>query len=273
MQSKKAEDIADAFFEEIILRYGPPRVIYSDQGTEFCNKLFNSLSKLMQSKHLTTAPYTPQSNGHAERFNQTLAQMLRSYMTEEGANQNLWDDYLACVRFAYNTTIHTSTGYTPHLLCKGFEASVPMDSVLLDEAVDDLDDWVEQRRKWLLKAWRQVAELLSERSAHYNDARMRDSPKKKWKWTTFSVGDWVFLCRPPIPYTDSKPTGKRKRQRSRKEAETPDSSDGGVVDTSKKLVARWSGPYQIIQVVSPVIYVVEIGGRLQRWHAMNMKAY
>ena len=263
MQSKRAEDIADAFFEEIILRYGPPRVVYSDQGSEFCNKLFSALSRLMQSKHLTTTPYTPQSNGQAERFNQTLFQMLRAYMNEEGADQNLWDDYLSCVRFAYNTTINTSTGYTPHLLCKGFEASLPLDSVLTDDAVVDLDDWVENRRRWLLKAWRNVSELLSERSIHYNDSRSTDGPKKKWKWSAFSVGDWVFLSRPPIPYTD-KPASKRKRQRASKQRDTQSTSESESLATTRKLVARWSGPYQITAVVSPVVYVVEIGGRKQR---------
>jgi len=44
--SKHAEVIAPFIYEEIICRHGCPREILSDQGTEFCNQVVNSMCNL-----------------------------------------------------------------------------------------------------------------------------------------------------------------------------------------------------------------------------------
>jgi hypothetical protein len=38
-----------------------------------------------------------------------------------------WDNYIKYATFAYNTSVHQSTGYTPFYLLKGFEAREPND--------------------------------------------------------------------------------------------------------------------------------------------------
>jgi hypothetical protein len=54
-----------------------------------------------------------------ERLNRTMADMIASYVINQ---PDTWDNYIKYATFAYNTSVHSSTGYTPFYLLKGFEA-------------------------------------------------------------------------------------------------------------------------------------------------------
>lgn len=54
-----------------------------------------------------------------------------------------WPDHLAQVVFAYNTTEHQSTGYSPHVLMFGQEPHLPVDFLLgLDDGFQSDVDWM-----------------------------------------------------------------------------------------------------------------------------------
>ncbi|XP_075518288.1 uncharacterized protein LOC142552397 [Primulina tabacum] len=60
----------------IFTRFGTPIAIISDEGTHFCNKIFNSLLAKYDVKHRVTLAYHPQANGQAEVSNQEIKQIL-----------------------------------------------------------------------------------------------------------------------------------------------------------------------------------------------------
>ena len=66
-----------------------------------------------------------------ERLNRTLIDQLAKSLLACGGE---WDNYLKNVAFAYNTSVHASTNYTPFYLTHGWEARVPMD-VLVPSAL------------------------------------------------------------------------------------------------------------------------------------------
>ena len=60
MKNKCADTVADILVEKIILRFGMPLVIHSDQGREFENGLMKSLCALLG---CTEDPHGPLSSG------------------------------------------------------------------------------------------------------------------------------------------------------------------------------------------------------------------
>ncbi|KAL5500795.1 hypothetical protein EMCRGX_G012400 [Ephydatia muelleri] len=59
---KTATTVANCLFK-IFMRMGLPRVMLSDNGSEFCNKLNDKLAEILGVKRRLTTPYHPQANG------------------------------------------------------------------------------------------------------------------------------------------------------------------------------------------------------------------
>ena len=84
--------------------------------------MIHKLSELLGTVKIKTTPYHPRSDGLVERFNRTLLAMLAMFVSQEHDN---WDDLLPFMMLAYNTTVHTTTGFTPYRLVFGEECNLP----------------------------------------------------------------------------------------------------------------------------------------------------
>lgn len=116
---------AKSIVEEVCLVFNFPKIIVSDNGPAFIAELFKEMSNLLKIKHIKATPYHPQSNGSIERYHRTLGEYIRAYTQKE---QTTWHKYLRYFLFSYNNTVHSTTGFSPHLLVFGFDVKIP-DSV------------------------------------------------------------------------------------------------------------------------------------------------
>ena len=119
---KEAETVSQALFNRWICRYGTPLQITTDGGKEFCAKLSQQLYQLMKIEHLTTSPYHPQCNSQAEIVNKTIAKYLSSFVDETTLD---WELYLPPLMFSYNTSMHSTTKFTPYFLTFGQQPRAP----------------------------------------------------------------------------------------------------------------------------------------------------
>src|SRR6266498_1863001 len=71
-----ARQVAKFIYEEIICRFGAPRVLQSDRGTHFVNEVIQELTDKFWIWHSLFSPYHSQSNRLVERFNRTLYEGL-----------------------------------------------------------------------------------------------------------------------------------------------------------------------------------------------------
>ena len=67
--------------KNIFTRFGTPRAIVSDEGTHFCNKLFNNLLAKYWVRHKVALAYHPQTNGQAEVSTREVKQILEKIVS------------------------------------------------------------------------------------------------------------------------------------------------------------------------------------------------
>ena len=190
-KSKSSKAAADKLFNEFILQFGYPEKIHHDKGPEFNSKLFAELHRLTGIRASNTTPYHPAGDGQVERLNRTLINMLKSL---SGNAKKDWKSYLPKLAFAYNSTVHKSTGYSPFYLLFGRRSVLPIDlafeEVEVGQGVDRLThkQFVMEWHKAMEEA-RELAGYKIEKSAGYN--------KKKYdlkaKAVDLAVGDRVLM--------------------------------------------------------------------------------
>lgn len=120
--NKEASTVARAIFEKFILVYGPIKEVRTDLGTEYKNKIFESLAKMLNTPHKTSTAYHSQSIGGCERNHRVLNEFMRMYIDQAHTDWDIWTNYYT---FCYNTTPSTYHNYTPFELVFGKRADLP----------------------------------------------------------------------------------------------------------------------------------------------------
>ena len=126
-KDKSSISAAQKLFYEFIPKFGMPERIHHDRGQEFNSSLFKELHRLSGIKASNTTPYHPMGNGQVERMNRSLLNMLKALPEKQ---KSKWKDHLPNLMFAYNSTVHKSTGFSPFYLVFGREPRLPIDCIL-----------------------------------------------------------------------------------------------------------------------------------------------
>lgn len=175
-----AEGTARALMDYVIRVFGVPRSIVNDRDPRFLSKFWSALFDKLGTKLKPSTAYHPETDGQTERINQTLEQILRCVIEENGGE---WDQYLGAVELAYNTSTSATTGRSPFEIVFGRVANVPL-SLTADTQLPRINEFLgsfhelwESTRQRILKAQRQ----------------QKVQADKKRRHLTFKVGDMVML--------------------------------------------------------------------------------
>ena len=190
LRNVTAATVAKAFLATVVTRHGVPLYCQSDRGAQFTSNMFAELSKMLGMKQKLSCSYRPQTHGLVERWNKTMAQMLRQFTA---TNQKDWCLYLDLVAWAYRTSKHSSTRLTPFQVLHGREARLPTHllSPVEEELYSSDVEYVDQLQQKLKDIFDLVRENNSKASAQqkkYHDRRVNPS--------NLQPGDTVFLMRP-----------------------------------------------------------------------------
>jgi hypothetical protein len=154
-----------------------------------------AVTKHVQIKLKLSTAYNPQTDGESERFHGTMLHMLRAFVNNHHSD---WSEHTPALLYAYHNTIHTATGYTPHMLLFNWSPSdlrAPLfSSDLAGEHFcsgdKDVDIWLQNRSKALRKA--QIS-LESGRQAMIRAQNASD------KAHVYAVGDLVKVSTKVLP--------------------------------------------------------------------------
>nr|GEZ36110.1 hypothetical protein [Tanacetum cinerariifolium]GEZ36706.1 hypothetical protein [Tanacetum cinerariifolium] len=96
------------------------RTVRTDNGTEFVNKTLTDLFESVGITHQTSVPRSPQQNGVAKRWNQTLMEDAYTMLVFAKAPLFLWAEAIATACYTLNRSlIHTLHEKTYYELLKG----------------------------------------------------------------------------------------------------------------------------------------------------------
>lgn len=205
-------------FEHIFTRFGVPKILISDRGTHFLNDLIEELTKAYGIDHRKTTPYHPQTNGLAERVNQTIVRILRKTVHD---NKRDWDAKLNAALWAYRTTFKVTTKQTPFALVYGVEAILPIEIEIPSLRIAINDRWPVSKsihdRVLMLEGLNETRRFSAQ---HIETAQRRKKAvfDKSHKKQTLLPGTMVML------------------------------QDGKKLEFPGKFDAIWLGPYWIMEV-------------------------
>lgn len=108
---QEATTVTQTFVTQILNHHKTPKIVLTDQGTNFTSKIFKKVCKLFGITKIQTTPYHPQTNGALERHHKPLADYLRSFATENSIN---WDTLLPYAMYVHNNSRNASTQIAPN---------------------------------------------------------------------------------------------------------------------------------------------------------------
>ena len=117
-----AHTVARTFVERVILTYGTPRILQTDQCASFMSGDFKNTCKILGLRKIQSTAFHPELQGRIERSYRMLAEYLRHYVKEDETN---WDQWVHLATYVYNTNEHTATGFTPYELLFGPPSILP----------------------------------------------------------------------------------------------------------------------------------------------------
>ncbi|GFU47908.1 transposon Tf2-8 polyprotein [Trichonephila clavipes] len=123
-----AKECAITLIEEVLLRYGIPRRLISDNGTQFVSAVMQQICYLLYIHQSLIPVYHPQANP-VERKNRYLKPRLAILVQDK---HDCWSEKLPFIRFALNTAKCETTGQTAPFLNFG------RDLRLTSEVVNDI---------------------------------------------------------------------------------------------------------------------------------------
>ena len=127
LKTKTAEEVIQAYIDNVYAKFGGSLKILSDNGTEFKNKLFEQIAKELGVEYkLYTPPYHPASNGCIEGFHA----FLKACIAKHVAPQLEWDALIPLACAAYNFIPNEHSKESPFFLMFGRDPVLPLNTLL-----------------------------------------------------------------------------------------------------------------------------------------------
>nr|CAJ86189.1 H0306F03.2 [Oryza sativa] len=213
--------LAELYMTHVVCRFGCPKKIVSDRGTQFTSRFWKQLHEALGTDLNFSTAYHPQTDGQTERVNQILEDMLRACALDfEGT----WDRCLPYAEFSYNNSYQASIQMSPNEAMFGRKCRTPLCWNEVGEALVFGPDILKSAEEQV-KLIRERLKTAQNRQKNYADNRRRD--------LEFEKGDHVYLRVSPLH-------GMRR------------------FGMSGKLAPRYIGPYLITARHGEVAYQLEL---------------
>ncbi len=179
---------------QFISIFGIPKVVQSDQGSNFSSHMFSQVLKQLRIRHVQAAAYHAQSQRALKRFHQTLKSLLRSYCIELGKD---WEEGLPWLMLAAREVTQESLGFSPNELVFAHKVCGPLGALADNwknvEPPVNLIDFVNGFRHRLF-----TAGMLAKEKLELSQEKIKSWYDRSAERRTFSPGDQVLALFPVV---------------------------------------------------------------------------
>jgi hypothetical protein len=242
LSSISVEQVKKFYWRRIICRFGLPKYIVSDNGTQFASEKVVSFCKEKGIQNTFISVEHPQANGQAESANKVILKALKRRLSRKG---EAWVAHLTAILWSYHTTPQSSTGEAPFTMVYGADAMIPAE---VNPPSSRRETTTAQENNEALQENLDLIQEVRDKT-HFREFATKQRVGRKYNTRAiprkFKEGDLVL----------KRPMGKDK---------------GG------KLAANWEGPFRINEVFEGGAYRLETmeGEVLHRtWNISNLRFY
>ena len=193
LRSTKVEYIARALLNTWVSRQGVMEQLHSDRGANVDSaRILQALYKMLGIHKTANIAYRPQTDGAAERMVGTLKGMLWKYCQ---SNPHNWVNCLDQVLFAYRTSVHSTTGFSPFFMDKGRLPRLPMHILMGVSPQTLMGEYYSETAHALYSKLRQAyatarehlkSKQISAKKNHDVDISVQN----------FIAGEWAYIWKP-----------------------------------------------------------------------------
>ena len=183
-----AEEYVQLFCEQVVSRYGVPRALRSDRGSNLAAVVVSAVNRAIGTKMLVSKAHHHESAASVERFNKTLEEMVRA--VDPGGMR--WEEWLPFLLYSYRATPHRVTSESPAYLLYGRELRGPSEAIIDTRGVPAASrQSAESTVRKLRVAWR----LAEAATLQQQLADKSDRDRKMEKPPEFETDDRVLIRR------------------------------------------------------------------------------
>lgn len=223
-------------------RFGCPKEIISDNGSQFVNEVIDSFIKVFGAQHLLTIPHSKEENAIVERVNKEVMRHLRHWIYDKNIIDE-WEQAIPLIQRIINTAVHSSTGYAPAQVVYGNRVNLDRNIMIPFEVAESsvamplfVQKYLEIQRKIVATAV--VSQILKDNSHRANFTKLP---------TEYQIGSYVL-------------------------AQYPENRMGRMPPT--KFHTQWKGPMQVISNIGSKYTVRNlVTGKLEDYHVTALKYF
>lgn len=197
MRSATSKSTVSCLKNHIFLVFGTPKIIVSDNGSQFVSHEYKSFLKNFNVTPWYTSRYHPQANA-AEAANKTIETTIRAYLSDK-ENHKDWDIYLPEIACSINTSKHSSTLFSPYVINFGQQMYTSG-----SDYISDVDKHDFSKQEIRLQKIRQIVQTNLkqnyDKNKRYYDLRSRT--------IEYKIGDVIWLKNRVLSSAEKKITGK-----------------------------------------------------------------
>lgn len=184
-----AREAAEFLYRNVMTKIPGPETLVSDNGKHFIGEVVRVLTQLAGIKRKLTTPYHPQANTAAERVMGVLRAGIAKLSPSSDSRE--WDDLLDSVVYSYNTTKHSTTGYSPWEVVFGRPPKTPISDFLIHMKEEVFESYPEYIKQLVLRLTALSDSVRAAKEAEFRKNKHRlDSASKP---STYKEDDLVMV--------------------------------------------------------------------------------